>query len=1010
MLFYLFPVPDLPAPVYGVPDHSINSIVFPSPINTPPGAYGPPSPVSLPYEGPPPPIKPKPHYGPPKPIYGPPKPIYGPPKKTYGPPKQSLPKPSYGVPFKTYGPPKFNPKPIYGVPKSVYGVPKPVYGPPKPIYGAPSLPPIPNLPLPELPPIVIPPNIGQNIPAPIYGTPIVTLPGDLKPNFPIPADTYGPPGHQLGPIGPSDQQIVLHDFGNDLGGHYGPPQPDPNPRPPHPGIPAPPTPPHVLYDGWRPIPGVSKPILQHGHHNHHHNEHSGHGGIQISQTLHIAQDHGQSGDQYGPPPPPSGLDGFSLPNIGGQHQAFDGTQITTGYSNVHHDALANIDLNAIVGGNSNHIDQSKTVFEAHYTESSGNHQPDFNIHHSGPEKHLDSYSSPPSDSFSSNGPYPNSVRQQGAKGLIPPSGIYGVPPGSQYGAPPRPPPSNLPIPYGTFSGSTGGHSIHTGGSTPKHPIKFRESVPDGLLQSIGATVNHKDKHGIDHYSAGPKYIPPPIRDVKDTNQQTGNHGVSVSIEPSHLYTLPHPGNPINFNQQYQQPNNLYGSPIDSYSVPLHTVSDHIASGSNTNSVTATLDGTILANLSNLEAAAILKHCPYHEAILRAAKYGDKIPSDLASSYVASLSSLGSTLSKTQQTSLTPQNAFNTPAPGSESVNYNTKDLSTASHTLVQTILSNDNNIKAEKSEKSSMVKGKSMKTDSGKQSNFKEERIQDVSEQILKTSEKIKSLSEEAKQLQQKIAATNQNINSFNGQIGHFSTVGSNGEIPIRGQHGSYTLQIQSADDGRRGTKGPQPSIPHEQLLSEGLLQSILQAIEQPAQQQKSTKPIHNRNVNFQVSNVMDFTNLDAGGIALPAGYEPIDRTKIENSNTVKDNKATDQEQQGSYHNVQQILPDEYLHRHRGDIPQTECDIKAEQSIRHNIVVPAPTVENEQQLDELEDNDVAVYFETNKSAEESSNKSIEPVTEISVATSISEGEDERRNAQQYGKNQQEFGVKLESKM
>ncbi|XP_053660372.1 uncharacterized protein LOC128709400 [Anopheles marshallii] len=48
--------------------------------------------------------------------------------------------------------------------------------------------------------------------------------------------------------------------------------------------------------------------------------------------------------------------------------------------------------------------------------------------------------------------------------------------------------------------------------------------------------------------------------------------------------------------------------------------------------------------------------------------------------------------------------------------------------------------------------------------------------------------------------------------------------IPVQGQHGSYQLQFQSADPQGAG------SAPHEQILSEGLLQSILSAIEQPQQ------------------------------------------------------------------------------------------------------------------------------------------------------------------------------------
>ncbi|XP_052746183.1 atrophin-1-like [Bicyclus anynana] len=947
-----------PVPVYGVPETTIL-------LETPPGAYGPPQPVVFPsqsYEGPPPPIgKPKPLYGlpkfhPPK-QYGPPKPIYGPPKKTYGPPKQVLPKPNYGAPFK---PPKISfPKPVYGVPKPIYGAPKPIYGPPKINYGPPPL--NQNIPL-DLPqnfgnfgsigsigPISsigtnfgsletnvgasIGTNIdlGLNLPAPIYGTPITSLPGNLKPKFPVPSDHYGPPGHPLGPIGPNDQ-VVVQDF--DSVGHYGPPQPDPNPRPPHPGIPAPPTPPHVLYDGWKPIPGVSNAL-----------EHVGH-----IETL----------DQYGPPPPPPpnvqeitiNLDGHSLPNL--DQPQFSGAQINTGYSNVHQDALANIDLNAIVGGDSNHIDQSKTVFEAHYTENNNNPLADIALIQTAvPERPIDTYGAPPIESLS-NGPYPSSHRQQGAKGLIPPSGIYGVPPGSQYGAPPKPLPAHLPIPYGTFSG--GGHSIHTGGHNPRHPIKFRDSVPEGLIQQIGHTSHHKDTHAIDHIKTGPAYLPPPIRDIKEIHQHSShNHnGISLSIEPSNLYSLPHAGQSINFQQiQHTQPSNLYGSPIDSYAAPLLTVGDHTASGSTSNAVAATLDGMILANLSNLEAAAILKHCPYHEAILKAAKSGEKIPPELASKYVASLSTLGTALHKHNALS---QNEFK----------YNSnKDLATASHTLVETVL--PNHIENEKTVKTTVQKGKSIQDIKDK---YKQNSI---SEQIYQTSEKIKNLSEETKLLKQKIVTASQNLNQVNGQIQFAQSELPNGQA-------TYSVQIQSSENGKDA-----PSIPHEQLLSEGLLQSILQAIEQPANQvnkhQNYQSNSHqNQNIvyatsgstfNYQTSGFQDTDD----GLVLPAGYEPIDRTKVNNKDQDVQSSNTDTE----------------VHQHRGDIPHTDCDLRADNSITHTIVVPPPlNVEKVPPVEDLEDNDVAIYFG------EKDDTAKEPVTEISVATSISEDDEQYEKVPEFG--------------
>lgn len=51
--------------------------------------------------------------------------------------------------------------------------------------------------------------------------------------------------------------------------------------------------------------------------------------------------------------------------------------------------------------------------------------------------------------------------------------------------------------------------------------------------------------------------------------------------------------------------------------------------------------------------------------------------------------------------------------------------------------------------------------------------------------------------------------------------------IPVQGQLGSYQLQFQAANPVGSG-HGGSGGAPHEQILTEGLLQSILSAIEQP--------------------------------------------------------------------------------------------------------------------------------------------------------------------------------------
>ncbi|KAK9509339.1 hypothetical protein O3M35_006678 [Rhynocoris fuscipes] len=299
-------------------------------------SYGAPLPSDS-YNPPHPHVGPKPIYGPPpgpppKPIYGPPKPVYGPPD--LGPPPISSnhhhhhkspsinygpPKPSYGPPKPSYGPPKLNgppPKDIYGPPdlsppsfpppKLNYGPPKPSYGPPKPSYGPPK-------------PVYGPPKVNFGPPKVIYGPPPKPQygPPKPKPNYGPPKPVYGPPPKP--------------NYGPPPKGSYGPP--NLGSKGPH-GIPSPPTPPQITYDGWQPIPGLSiKPSDAGSNHGHPSGTYdgpppplpSGAGigdftGPPSSQYGPPNQSYGPPSQSYGPPPnqnygPPPSQNYGPPPNI-----------------------------------------------------------------------------------------------------------------------------------------------------------------------------------------------------------------------------------------------------------------------------------------------------------------------------------------------------------------------------------------------------------------------------------------------------------------------------------------------------------------------------------------------------------------------------------------------------------------------------------------------------------------------------------------------------------------------
>ncbi|XP_011256916.1 uncharacterized protein LOC105251663 isoform X2 [Camponotus floridanus] len=237
-----------PSDEYGPPLGS--SFNGPAPIYGPPELVG--SLGSTPIYPPPPPELPPPVFGPSAVSYGPPrsiKPQYGPPKQSFGLAISSLlSKPTYGPPKLHYGPPKqhfmpplasfsqfISPKPQYGLPlKSFVGtssqqyispLPTSQHGPSKPGHG----PPIP-------------------ISLETYGPP----PPKLAIQFnPLPNDEYGPP--------PPPVSAPQPQYGPPAGDLYGPPPPAPPP-----GVPAPPTPPDIKYDGWQPIAGVATSPNQSG--------------------------------------------------------------------------------------------------------------------------------------------------------------------------------------------------------------------------------------------------------------------------------------------------------------------------------------------------------------------------------------------------------------------------------------------------------------------------------------------------------------------------------------------------------------------------------------------------------------------------------------------------------------------------------------------------------------------------------------------------------------------------
>ncbi|XP_043269017.1 atrophin-1-like [Venturia canescens] len=218
--------------VYGAPPQLSNeygpppgegSFSGPAPVYGPPELTGQHGPVQV-HPPPPPELPPPPphSFGPPRK----PKPHFGPPKQPFGPP-----------------PPNFGPKPSFGPPKLHFGPPPPSFGPPRP-HGPP-------------PKFSGPPN--HQFGPPRFGG---HKPGGHGPPIPTSLEHYGPPNRE--PSVPFDA-APSNDFSAPSAPQSSPPhgQHGPNvdlygppPQSPPPGVPAPPTPPDIKYDGWQPIAGL----------------------------------------------------------------------------------------------------------------------------------------------------------------------------------------------------------------------------------------------------------------------------------------------------------------------------------------------------------------------------------------------------------------------------------------------------------------------------------------------------------------------------------------------------------------------------------------------------------------------------------------------------------------------------------------------------------------------------------------------------------------------------------
>lgn len=839
-----------PAPVYGPPelvgDHG------PTPVYPPPPPDVPPPPAA---------------YGPPLSSYGPPRNVK-PPKQTFAPPLSPLPAKLAFASLKLHhhGPPKQQ----YGPPYSPF---PPSFRPPKPHYGPPF-------------------KFATSLPNTHY-VPVGSKPGSHGPAIPLSFDTY-----EVLPQKVAVQfvpQSTNHDHGPpplaaaDL---YGPPPP-PVVVPP-PGVPAPPTPPDIKYDGWQPIAGSSSDHRQAGNGVQAYgaptiDEHKGLEGlssahVQPSTSNGIENGQNVPSDSYGvpihspeaqdlkssvksgsssnkglPPPPlpeyepfhnerpphasgaqqgqpnpryeaPANADPLSLPKTVGfellptvpslaadplagpasfpvlklplldpaLHPTAPGGDAPRSFHNPAND-LSQLSVNAL---SNNYGPPPPLPLPSHQSFAKLN-SIESGIPLPPPPSLFDSYGSPPPSSYSPNGPYPSPPSSFSSFGLHS-STLYKQPLHHHRPPPPRhplsppasliPPRNREPVKFKEFPPIPTGLLTNLNRYFPPPPppprheqAKSAAHLPPAALSSA-AFVEQQQLPSLHAPLAFNKALPPALHDPPIAAPHA-RYGTPLSFggfntpAPVLTYGAPNFGPASSFvststgfgNNLYDGVTAAYGTPV--VSLPLSTGHDcgfQRYAGLEDGATTAAFNEAAAAAAAVFASPPALDREPPSVAQLALRDYHQP-RADLRDSYGASIgasyANADSALSGTHSVELADSLLSPPPSPAP----------ATAAPPLER---------------------------DEAGGARAREEARNEV-DQFLNTQEGSEALSLAAKGL------------AINGGDG----------FEVQGSKGTYTLQIQAADGGF-GTENSDGSVRHDQVLSNGLLQDILAAIEQPDQGQ----------------------------------------------------------------------------------------------------------------------------------------------------------------------------------
>ncbi|KAJ6635326.1 hypothetical protein Bhyg_13911 [Pseudolycoriella hygida] len=674
-----------------------------------------------------------------------------------------IPKPIYGPPPQSYGPPPQiyrPPKQSYGPPKQSYGPPKQSYGPPKQSYG--------------------PPKQSYGPPKQLYGPP--------KQSYGPPKQTYGPPQqnyhqhhHQPAPVYGVPRPVPQNTYGpprppsiQKPPSSYGPPPFRPPPPRPSPsnqyGPPPPPAPPSNQFG---PPPPPAPPSNQYGPPPH----------------------PPPPSNQYGPPPSSGGIVAPLKTNCDGW-KPIPGPAIP--YSNEeqqhHHQHVVsgggyNADIHNTIDDGNLHLPTSEAI---DFRNELG--LGDYDVIKSEGIELTDNH-------LGTSYPGPT------ASGLVSPSGVYGVPPGGQY--------SGLAIQHGSVSGNLQQFS----GSAPTRPVSYRPPVPQGLIESIGLSVQHQDTFGIKLPQQSPVYLPPPTQEIP--SPPNGLESLPL-IQTSQVFAQHH-------NHNYDLPD----------AQPLIQEPRYSGVGGSDCGHGPQLNGLGPSYIASSSYDTGKSNYNSHSAIALSAVQG------------------GISVENHPIEEHSPTSSYGPPPSGpihSDSEGFDTqlKSSSLAAEA--------SNNIDIQEQ----VIQDQSISQDDSDDNQPKQAALiqtLDALEQARGQSESIHSQEHLHIQVQDDQQQSSQ-VNDLPGLSGSGLDIISSQKsqsvtIPVQGNLGTYQLQFQAADP--LGSSGNSIDVPnHQQFLSEGLLQSILNAIEQPdanaqAIPQTTFEELHNH------SDVDSFINSQAG-------------------------------------------------------------------------------------------------------------------------------------------------------